>query len=122
MNDEMILCLKNIGVDTGTALNRFMGNENLYKKFLFKFPTDDNFRKLKSAIDNKDSRAAFMAAHTVKGVAANLGLDPFSDIIEQIVEIFRGAEAYPDNPDIEGLYASASEIYNEICSVINSHA
>ncbi len=121
MNEKLISELNAIGVDTGSALNRFMGNTNLYAKFLLKFPKDDNFSKLKAAIDVKDKDGAFMSAHTVKGVAANLGLDPISAKIEQLVEIFRGAETYPENADILSLYNEASEKYEEICSVIKRY-
>ncbi len=122
MNSEIISELAAIGVDTETALNRFMGNINLYTKFLHKFPADDNFAKLKASIDNKDKDGAFMAAHTVKGVAANLGLDSFSKEIEKLVEIFRGVQSYPENEDIDVIYAMAEEKYNEICSVIRKYA
>ncbi len=122
MDRDMIAELADIGVDTETALSRFMGNTNLYTKFLFKFPADDNFAKLKASIDSKDKDGAFMAAHTVKGVAANLGLDPFSKDIEPLVEKFRGVSSYPEDEDIEALYNAAAEKYNEICSIINRYA
>lgn len=122
MDNEFITELESKGVDVKTALARFMGNVNIYKKFLFKFPNDENFCKIKIAIDSKDKDAAFMAAHTVKGIAANLGLIPISENVEKLVEIFRGADKYPENPDIDTLYSETEKCYNEICEIINRHS
>ncbi len=122
MDNEFITELENRGVDVKTALARFMGNVNIYKKFLLRFPADENFKKIKAAIDTRDKDAAFMAAHTVKGVAANLGLDPLSHKVEELVEIFRGVDKYPDDPKIEPLYEEAEKIYDEICDIIDRYS
>ena len=122
MNNEFITELESKGVDVKTALARFMGNVNIYKKFLIKFPDDENFKKIKTAIDAKDKDAAFMAAHTVKGVAANLGRNPISSTVEKIVEIFRRANEYPNDPNIEALYDEAEKNYIEICDIISKYS
>ena len=93
MDNEFIAELENRGVDVKTALARFMGKD-----------------------------AAFMAAHTVKGVAANLGLDPLSHKVEELVEIFRGVDKYPEDPKIEPLYEEAEKIYDEICDIISRYS
>lgn len=61
------------GIDWTATLDRFMNNENLYEKILLKFPADPSFHELKKKIAEGDIEASFMYAHTLKGVAGNLG-------------------------------------------------
>ena len=42
MNKEIIEKLRRIGVDTESAIERFMGNEALYTKFALRFIDDKN--------------------------------------------------------------------------------
>jgi HPt (histidine-containing phosphotransfer) domain-containing protein len=60
----------------------FMGNEDMYVKYLRKFP--DNVRKilpdLEKAVAEGNSAAIEAAAHSIKGVAANLGVKQVSDL------------------------------------------
>ncbi|MDR0220002.1 MAG: Hpt domain-containing protein [Lachnospiraceae bacterium] len=63
------------------SLSLFMGKEDMYVKYLKKFP--DNVRKLmpglEEAVAAGDSTGIETAAHSIKGVAANLGLKQVSD-------------------------------------------
>ncbi len=64
-----------IALDDGLA--RLGGNRQLYVKLLGQFRTShaDTVDKIKEAIADGDQRTAARLAHTVKGVAANLGAD-----------------------------------------------
>lgn len=66
--------IKRIGVDVKETLARFSGNEALMKKFLLKFPQDKSCTDLKQALKAQDFPTVQKAAHTLKGVAGNLGL------------------------------------------------
>ncbi len=62
------------GIDTESALERFQGNEKLFRKLLTEFSTeyknvDDNIR---NALKNGDTRLARELTHTIKGVSGNL--------------------------------------------------
>ncbi|MDE6435716.1 MAG: Hpt domain-containing protein [Lachnospiraceae bacterium] len=81
------------GVDVEGTLHRFMGNEALFMKFLTKFKSDPNYENLKTSLDNEDFEAAFRAAHTLKGVSANLGLTPITQPVSALTELLRGKEA-----------------------------
>jgi HPt (histidine-containing phosphotransfer) domain-containing protein len=63
------------------SLSLFMGKEDMYVKYLRKFP--DNVRKimpgLAEAVAAGNSHEIETAAHSIKGVAANLGLKQVSD-------------------------------------------
>lgn len=81
------------GADVDGAIRRFMGNEALYSKFLGKFKDDTSYVNLIASLDQQDFEEAFKCAHTLKGVCANLGLDPISQIASNMTELLRGKEA-----------------------------
>ena len=58
-------------------------------KFLKMFLDDENYKKLTEALPADDVDAAFMAAHTLKGVCQNLALDDLYDVDVQITEALR---------------------------------
>lgn len=63
-----------IGGDWEGVTKRLMG-ESLVQRFVKKFIEEDkSFCQLKEALSVGDAKAAFMAAHTLKGVCQSLGL------------------------------------------------
>lgn len=61
-----------IGADFDDVLRRF-ANEALIVRFAEKFLEDGSFERLGEALRNGDADAAFLASHTLKGVAQNMG-------------------------------------------------
>lgn len=106
--------LMDAGVDYNTTLERFMGKEDLYEKFLFKFIDDRNFIQFEENILNKDVQAAYKSAHILKGLSGNLGFDKMFEIIVPIVEELRAGSL--DNA--EKSLADLKEIYNLLCGII----
>ena len=53
---------------------RVMNNGKLYAKLLTKFKTDTNLNDLFAFVEAQDWEKAQGAAHTIKGIAANLSL------------------------------------------------
>lgn len=78
------------GADVENTLKRFMGNEAIYEKFLKKFMDNSNYSGLAESIQAKDYEEAFKCAHTLKGVSANLGLDPIYKAASELTEEVRG--------------------------------
>lgn len=64
------------GIDIEAGLNITLNNVTLYRKLLLKFLDNQaNFAQaFKHAWENDDTRAAEIVAHTLKGVAGNLGM------------------------------------------------
>jgi len=64
------------GVNVVDGLNRVAGNQKLYLKLLSQFATQqaDSATQIAGALDKKDKQTAERLAHTVKGVAGNLGI------------------------------------------------
>ena len=61
-------------IDVDDALKRVGGNEGLYKKLLTRFVDGNYMDALESAIQSGDMEESARAAHTLKGVSANLSL------------------------------------------------
>ncbi len=77
------------GVDWNEILDRFMGNEDLIAKFMFKFLNDQSMNDLTKYLDEGNVSEAFKAVHTLKGVGANLGLKGFLTPVCELTEILR---------------------------------
>lgn len=86
------------GADYEVTMGRFLGNESLYLKLLGMLSRDDNLLKLGDSLDSGDLTGAFEAAHTLKGVAGNLGLAPLSAAVTAIVEPLRMRQEREDYP------------------------
>ncbi|MEG0780829.1 MAG: Hpt domain-containing protein [Oscillospiraceae bacterium] len=89
---DFIRRLQDYGADTIGALERLVDDEALYSDCLQLFLRDEGFTALPEAIAHRDYSAAFESAHTLKGVAGNLGLTPLFVAICDIVEPLRRGE------------------------------
>lgn len=102
------------GIDWTATLDRFMNNENLYEKILLKFPNDPSFHELKEKIAEGDAQASFMYAHTLKGVAGNLGLTRLFQLASQLTDELRNGHIENASPLMKDL----TEQYEAICDFI----
>ena len=66
-----------------------LGSEELVNRFTTRFSADDSFPTLEKAFGAGDVEAAFRAAHTLKGVAKNLGFADLGDSASELTEILR---------------------------------
>ena len=81
------------GCNTADALERMVDDEEFYRECLLEIPAEPCFAQLGQALEAHDVQAAFDAAHTLKGVLANLGLTPMYDTVVQIVEPLRKGQS-----------------------------
>ncbi|MCP4271985.1 MAG: response regulator [Gammaproteobacteria bacterium] len=74
------------GIDVETGLIRVGGNRKLYKNLLIKFRDDysNSFQKIKRAIEDNNLKDAEMYAHTVRGVAGNIGINKLQKIADDL--------------------------------------
>ena len=89
--------LQQFGADTREGLGRCMNNEAFYLRLVNMGLTDKNFAGLEEAVRQGDRKAAFEAAHALKGVMGNLALTPLYESISEITELLR-AEKDADYP------------------------
>lgn len=68
-------------------------SERLIQKYVLKFPEDQSFHALAAAMARGDVKGAFLAAHTLKGVAQNLGFTGLYTASAALTESLRGTEA-----------------------------
>lgn len=61
----------------------------LIEKFLGKFLEDQSFETLRVQIERGDREEAFRAAHTLKGICANLGFTKLLDATSRLTEELR---------------------------------
>ena len=66
-------------------------SEALVRRFALKFLQDDSFAALCSAMEEGSREQAFHAAHTLKGVCANLCLDRLLASASRLTEVLRPA-------------------------------
>lgn len=81
-----------VGTDIAVVISRFGGNEPLLNRFIKKFPQDPSFLELKEALEKKDYEDMERSAHTLKGVASNLGFTGLSGKCANIVSAVRQRE------------------------------
>lgn len=81
--------LKEAGVNYPNLIGRFSGNEAMLKKFLLKLPADKTFGDLTAKVAEEDYDGILTAAHTLKGISANLGFDRLSTACAKVVSAVR---------------------------------
>lgn len=105
--------LSRVGIDYDDGVNRLLGNAEMYESFLEMFTTDDTFPTLEQAMKDQDYENAFTSAHTLKGVAGNLGMKTFYDKLVVFVDKLRkGADipgAVAEFPEIQKMYLDIKE-------------
>jgi len=90
MADDIIY----INVEEGSK--RVMNNTKLYAKLLVKFKEDQSLNQMDAALTEGDSEKARTAAHTLKGLAANLSL---TELYKQVAELEGQIKAGSVNSD-----------------------
>lgn len=119
MDEELKRKLMENGADVEGTLHRFMGNEALFLKFLLKFGNDTNYAGLTESLDRGNYEEAFKYAHTLKGVSANLGLDPISRPVSALTELLRGkAASEVDMEQVEAQRKALEKAYGSFMELI----
>ena len=71
------------------SAKRILPMDKLIEKFIAKLPDDKSYGKLMDAHAAKNPEGLFEAAHALKGVLANLGLNDLSQRASVVAEEFR---------------------------------
>lgn len=87
--DEFRQVFEAYGANYEITMERFLGKEELYLKYLDMLFEDDTLSKLEVSLALGDLSSAFEAAHTLKGVVGNMGLAPLYTAVCALVEPLR---------------------------------
>lgn len=85
---ELRECYQQMGGDYDAVMGRLRQEERV-RKFLRLFPADENYQLLTDALAKEDWSTAFRAAHSMKGVALNLGLNALAQSASDLTEALR---------------------------------
>ena len=108
--------LEQVGVEYDKGLERFMGNTELYHKFLRKFLSDGSYVEFEQALAAGDMAAAEKSVHTLKGTAGNLSLMTLFQAADDAVQAIRAGKQ--GGPELQLLAKSVEEEYSTSCTAI----
>ncbi|MCM1195139.1 MAG: Hpt domain-containing protein [Corallococcus sp.] len=94
---------------------RLMTDERI-ARFVNKFPADGSYQLLVDSIASGNVQDAFRAAHTIKGVAQNLGFTLLYKSAEEVTEILRAGslDVAAHMPELEKNYKLTIESIGQI--------
>ena len=100
------------------GIKRRLGNDALIAKLSLKFLSAKEYSEIGDAINNRDWEKAFLNAHTLKGVALNLGYNELAKAASALTERLRPRKLA--NPRAaERLYLSITSEHNKVINAIN---
>ncbi len=121
MEEKILSELEACGVNLSGVLQRFMGNKGIYMKMLPLVKKDTSFAGLKEALLKEDYKKAFEQAHTLKGVAGNLGFDNVLESLVPVVEILRQTDSAASHVDeIEKYMENVAVEYDKILKILEN--
>lgn len=103
--DDMQSCLEILrknDVDVDTAIERLMGNDNLYLEFIKRLPEELNLAAIRDAMLQQDAEAFHFYLHGLKGFASNLGITEIADAAQSGLIEFRATQ-FRNTTKLEGL-------------------
>lgn len=106
-------CYTRMNCDYEAAVEQFQA-ENLIEKYMLKFPSEKTIDTLREAIKNEDVEASFAAAHTLKGLAANLAFKCLYDATYELTEQLRPKNVTADTE----LVSKVEQCYSLIVTTI----
>ena len=84
--------LKALGADVDSGLARCMNNEDFYLRLVKMALADENYDKLRAAVEAGDLKEGFERAHALKGMLGNVSLTNLLDPILEMTEALRARE------------------------------
>ena len=105
-----------IGSDYEEVFGR-LPSEQLIEKFIVRFIDDKSFELLNEAIEAGNRKDAFLHAHTLKGVAANLGFKRLLKSVSVVTELLRDESAKTADVDQRLLEQVRTDYYETVKAI-----
>lgn len=109
-------CYSKLNGDYQDMLER-VGTDSLVERFLLKYPNEKSMMTLREAVESRNIEASFNAAHTLKGVAANLSLTGLVQAASELTEQLRPKTEVADAE----LMTRVEEQYKLVIDTINEY-
>jgi HPt (histidine-containing phosphotransfer) domain-containing protein len=108
-----------INFDEG--LKRVVNNTKLYVRLLAKFKTDTRLEELSAQLEAGDYEKAQVAAHTIKGIAANLSLTELFEKIRDLESQIKEKAVQPGALDtVKTVFAETLKKVDEVIAQYGS--
>lgn len=78
-------------------------NDDMISRFVLMFLKDGTYAELENSLERKDVFSSFRAAHTLKGIAANLGFNKLAKAASALTEILRGGALPEDSESLKNV-------------------
>ncbi|MBT4285794.1 MAG: Hpt domain-containing protein, partial [Deltaproteobacteria bacterium] len=110
------------GIDLNLGLSRVGGNQKLYRDLLIKFHRDnqDITEQIQKALKEKDYELAQRLAHTVKGVAGNIGAKEIQKAAEVVELAIKNNQLDTINEMIQTLKENLTVPITELNILVNA--
>ncbi len=107
--------LMTVGLNVPEMVERFMDREDMFLKYLAKFfeSADSVVLELSAAAESEDHQNALFAAHALKGLAGNIGLNGVFLPAKKMVDDIRADDFSDFSEDfgkIQKMYYTAKDI------------
>ena len=106
-----------MGGDYDSAMT-LLRKEERVTRYLGMFLKDDSFALLQSSMEKDDMETAFRAAHTLKGVTANLSLTRLQQAAGALTEDLRNGHDIPHAkvayPDVAACYEATVAVIRQL--------
>ncbi len=114
MTQETLLQAAGGGYES--TLYRFMNNAALLERFIKKFLQDQTYGELCAAVAKNDHETMLRTAHTLKGIAANLGFITLAQASDALVCAIRNETS----DDIQARYEAVKVAYEQVIANIQA--
>lgn len=112
-------CYELIEGNYNDVVSRLM-DEKRVEKYMLRFLDTKDFDDLTDGINSEDLKKAFLAAHTIKGIALNLGFTKYAESSSELCEYLRPLSV-SDNNKLKNMYESVKNDYEKLVKVINQY-
>lgn len=106
-------------IDRARGLSLLGNDAQLYAAFLSAFPAEPSFAAMLCALEAGDVQAAFLNAHSLKGLCAQLALCALGEEASAICDLLRGGDAKA-LPEARAHAERVSELHEATCRAIRA--
>lgn len=117
--EEKYALLRRAGWDVEGTRRRLMNDDALYQELLMKYKKDMHLETLRMRLRDGDYEGAFLEAHTLKGIAANLGFVPMKASAVALTELLRNVkEEDAWRADVQEKMSSLEKAHEDVVALL----